>query len=243
MEVIRRYRDTRKNFLTHVIEHSAGDVEHYDASGNGIMPSSPLQARVSVDSEQIVRIHHKEINKVKQTKVVWNDRLKMFSKLKGSDQWGIFPDQVDENMTIEQAFEIDGNDIILPVNQRIEDLKHRIRNIEVLDEDDYIENFWLDNRFGRPTTVTYINACKFVCATFHQELKKFTYNNGAWFQFQDEGPKTIVRKGSNENWFLAARDTRLTDGTRIQAGVPYKWDQRGSLEIQDKTNILLHVYR
>lgn len=243
MEVIRRYRDKRQNFLTHVIEHPAGDTEYFDASGDGIMPSSPLQARVSVDSEQIVRIHHKEINKVKKTKVQWNDRLRMFSKLKNSDHWGIFPDEVDENMTVEEAFEIDGNDIILPVNQRIEDLKHRIRNLEILDEEDYVDNFWMGNRFGRPTTVTYLNACKFMCATFNPMIKWHSFQNGAWFQFLDEGPKKIIRKGSNENWFLAARTTRLTDGTRIQAGVPYKWDQRGSLEVQDKTNILLHIYR
>ena len=94
MEVIKKYKSQERQFLSYVIQYKAGDVDYTDAPASDGPIASPLHARLCIDGEAEIRVHSDDINQAGKRKVLMYPNVKMFSKIKGSTEWGMFPDQV-----------------------------------------------------------------------------------------------------------------------------------------------------
>lgn len=241
MQPIRKVRSQQGQFLTYVNRFDKGDIDIADAPVSNVSPAAvPIQARLSVDSDEVMRLHTTDIKKYLNKNIEFNTQLQLFSKQKGNDDWGLFPDQ-QHDYTISDFFEIDGNDIIIPMNRRIEDLRARLGNTKLIDNDGYTENFANVKRPTRPSTHTYNNTCQVVCVNFIPRRKDVEWKTGAWFQYEIDGQKEIRKKGNSIDYIVAARDTEKLDGTRIVAGVVYRLDS-GTIQIESGTNIILHIH-
>ncbi|MDA9002778.1 hypothetical protein N9J19_00245 [bacterium] len=239
MEIIKKIKSHEGQFFSYVMDFQAGDVDHNDSLVGEGVTSVPLNARLSIDSEETLRLHTENINKYKDNNIVWSPQLQMFSRPKDATDWGLFPEQ-QRDWKISEFFDTDGNDIIIPMNRRISDLRARLGNTKLLDSDGYVENYAHHQRPSRPSSITYKNNCRVVCVTFVPNVD-IEWKNGAWLQFEYNGPIKLRKKGSSLNYFVTAKDTELMDGTRIVAGVAYRMDS-GELQLKADTNIILHIH-
>ena len=239
MSLIKKIKSHEGQFLAYVLDFKAGDKDYNDSPTGEGATGVPLTARLSVDSEETLRVHTENINKYKDNNLVWSPQLQMFSRPKDSTEWGLFPEQ-QRDWRISEFFDTDGNDIIIPMNRRIEDLRARLGNTKLLNSEGYVENYAYLQRPSRPSTITYSNNCRVVCVTFVPNVD-IEWKNGAWLQFEYNGPLKIRKKGSSLNYIVTAKDTELLDGTRIVAGVAYRMDS-GELQIKADTNIILHIH-
>ena len=241
MQPIRKVRSQEGQFISYVNRFDKGDVDIVDAPLSNISPAAvPIHARLSVDSDEVMRLHTTDIKQYLNKNIEFSPQLQLFSKQKGEDDWGLFPDQQHE-YTVSEFFETDGNDIIIPMNRRIEDLRARLGNTKLIDNDGYIKNFAHSKRPTRPSTHTFKNTCQVVCVTFLPRRKDVEWKTGAWFQYEIYGQKEIRRKGKSVDYIVAARDTEKLDGTRIVAGVVYRLHS-GTIQIESGTNIILHIH-
>ncbi len=242
MEVVKRIKSHQDQFLAYVMDCKAGDVEYIDSPGGDSMidmPDGLMHVRLSIDSEEVVTFHTENINNHKDKTISLHPHLTLFGRHKDSVDWGLFPDQ-QHDWKISDFFETQDNNILVPYNRKVEDLRARIGNTKILDSDNYVEDFAHTSRATRPSTVQYWNDCRVVCLTFMPRVD-VEWKSGAWIQFGYDGPKRITKKGSSLNYIVTARDTELLDGTRIVAGVAYRMDSP-SLEFKSNTNIILHIH-
>lgn len=239
MATIKKYRSQDNQFQSYVSKFKAGDQDWTDSPVGDKRVAVPLNVRLSVDAEETIRLHTDNINNFKDTNVKFSPQLQLFSRPKDQSDWGLFPDQ-QRDWKISEFFDTDGNDIIIPMNRRVEELRARLGNTKIPDADDYVENYAHFERPSRPSTITYHNACQVICVTFVPRVD-IEWKTGAWLQYNVNGPKKIQKKGSSLNYIVAAKDTELLDGRRIVAGVAYRMDSP-TLTFVPGTNIILHIH-
>jgi len=239
MEVIKKIKSHQDQFFSHVIEYNAGDKSYNDSPVGDGVTTVPHNVRLSIDSEETIRLHTENINNYKERSIVFSPQLQLFSKPKDSTQWGLFPDQ-QRDWRISEFFETENNDIIIPMNRRVEELRARIGNTKLLDEHNYISDYWHTQLPSRPSTVEYKNDCTVICVSFVPR-PDIEWKCGAWIQYDFDGPKRIEKKGSSIAYIVTAKDTELLDGTKIVAGVAYRMNSP-LLEFIAGTNIILHIH-
>lgn len=242
MEVIKRIKSHQDQFLSYVLDCKAGDVSYIDSPGGDsqtTLPDHLMNIRLSIDAEEIVTIHTENINNHKDKTIVFNPQINLFSRHKDSTDWGVFPEQ-QQDWQLSDFFETQDNDILVPYNRKVEDLRARIGNTKILDDDNYVEDYAHTKRAVRPASVKYLNDCQVVCVSFLPRVD-IEWKSGAWIQFGYDGPKKITKKGSSISYIMTAKDTELLDGTRIVAGVAYRMDSP-TLEFKSGTNIILHIH-
>lgn len=239
METIKKIRSQDNQFQAYVRTFEAGDQDWVDSPVGDGRVAVPLNVRLSVDSRETLRLHTDNINKFKDNNVAFSPQLQLFSRPKDETEWGLFPEQ-QRDWRISEFFDTDGNDIIIPMNRRTEDLRARLGNTQIPDADNYVVNYAHFERPSRPSTITYHNDCQVVCVTFFPRVD-IEWRTGAWFQYDIDGPKTIQKKGSSLNYIVVAKDTELIDGTKIIAGAGYRMDSP-TLTFKTRTNIILHIH-
>lgn len=184
--------------------------------------------------------------------------VRMFYKTTKTNQAGIHPndtnladdyrtyvgDRVNHNMLAD----LDTSDYSLTyqVDMNIETNKLRLRSLPIV-QDDFVANVMNRVRFAFPSKTTYLQRQEVVCVKFVPASRTYQgyegYNNGMHLQFDGEGHKVISQRGSsNEEYLVFAENTRLSNGTFIQKGQPYKLSS-SEIIVEEGTNMVLHIWK
>lgn len=133
------------------------------------------------------------------------------------------------------------------VDMDIETNKDRIRELDIVDETDFVPDVMHKRRLAFPSKTTYHTSHDTICVKFLPVARTYQsyegYNDGLHLQFQGEGTKTISKKGSTNNeWLVFCQDTVTTQGVALNRGQPYQLSSP-SVTVQDGTNMILHIWQ